>query len=108
MAIIEAYASGTPVLGSRYGAVGAMVEEDTTGALFERGDASGLAAAVLRIMSDPKRAAALGRGAREAYLGTYAARHAHPRLVQQYREALRLRGGRGAASRLGADLQLTG
>lgn len=50
--ILEAWAAGLPVAASRVGGVPSFVEQDRDGLLFESGDASGLAGAVDRLMSE--------------------------------------------------------
>lgn len=46
--IIEAFAAGTPVIGTRIGGIPELVSEGETGFLAEPGDAASLAAAILR------------------------------------------------------------
>jgi glycosyltransferase involved in cell wall biosynthesis len=51
--IIEAFAHNTPVLASRLGGMGEMVEDEKTGLLFEPGDPDDLARALLCLLDDP-------------------------------------------------------
>jgi glycosyltransferase involved in cell wall biosynthesis len=62
-AAIEASFSGIPVVASRVGGLPELVNEERTGLLFEEGDASGLAAALDRILSDPIWARSLAQAA---------------------------------------------
>jgi glycosyltransferase involved in cell wall biosynthesis len=50
--VAEAMASGLPVVATRAGAFPELVEHERTGLLFERGDADGLAAAIVRLAND--------------------------------------------------------
>jgi glycosyltransferase involved in cell wall biosynthesis len=50
--IIEAFATGTPVIASRLGAMAGLVDDGRTGLLFEPGNARDLAARVRRCMDD--------------------------------------------------------
>jgi glycosyltransferase involved in cell wall biosynthesis len=55
-----AYAFGRPVIASAIGDLPEVVKNEVTGLLVEPGDADGLAAAMLRLLSDPGLAAKLG------------------------------------------------
>jgi len=64
MAMIEALASGLPVIAARSGASTEVVEEGKTGLLYEPGSASDLVAAVHKVFSDDGYRETLARGAR--------------------------------------------
>jgi glycosyltransferase involved in cell wall biosynthesis len=64
MAMIEALASGLPVIAARSGASHEVVEEGKTGLLYEPESASGLVAAVRKVFSDEGLRETLARGAR--------------------------------------------
>jgi glycosyltransferase involved in cell wall biosynthesis len=51
--IYEAFAAGTPVIGSRRGGIAELVTEGETGFLFEPGDSRALAALIARFAADP-------------------------------------------------------
>lgn len=79
MALIEAQASGLPVVAGQSGGVGDVVADGTTGVLVPAGDAAAFAEAVRRLILDPGRRAAIGAAARdkarrEHDIGTAAAR----------------------------------
>jgi glycosyltransferase involved in cell wall biosynthesis len=66
MTLVEAMASACPVVGSRVGGIPFVVREGIDGLLVEPGDAAGLAAALAAVLTDPARAAELGRAGRQA------------------------------------------
>jgi glycosyltransferase involved in cell wall biosynthesis len=53
LAVLEAYAAGRPVIGSRIGGIPELVREDETGALYPTGDVDALAAALDRFAALP-------------------------------------------------------
>lgn len=63
--VIEAFARGRPVVGTRVGGIADLVEPDVNGLLVEPGDTAALADALLRLLGDPARAAELGDRARD-------------------------------------------
>lgn len=64
MALVEAQASGVPVVAGRSGGVGDVVADGVTGVLVPPGDAAALADAVRWLIADPARRAAMGAAAR--------------------------------------------
>lgn len=66
IAMIEALASGLPVLAPRSGATPEVVSHGESGLLYEPDSASALIEAVNKILADDSLRAALGRGARAA------------------------------------------
>jgi len=60
VAIIEAGASGLPVIATRHAGIPDVVIEGETGILVDEGDVSGMAAAMIALAQDPERARALG------------------------------------------------
>ena len=70
MVILEAFAAGVPVIGSRLGGIPELVADASRGALVEPGDATDLAAAIARLDRDPDLAMAMGRAAHQ-----YVVRH---------------------------------
>lgn len=62
--ILEAMASGLPVIATRVGANAELVEEGITGRVVQAGDAAALSAGLQALAEDPVAAAAMGRAAR--------------------------------------------
>ena len=65
-AAVEAMASGKPVVGSRVGGIQDLVSDGVNGLLVPPRDAPALAAAVIRCLQHPARAALMGRQGRAA------------------------------------------
>jgi glycosyltransferase involved in cell wall biosynthesis len=68
LAYLEAQAAGLPVVAQRTGGVPAVIEDGVTGLLTVEGDAEGYAAAIARLLQDPKRRLAMGAAARRFVL----------------------------------------
>jgi len=83
----EAFACGIPVVASRLGAMGEVVEEGVTGLHFSSGDAEDLAAKVAWAETHPDEVAEMGRAARQEYERTYTAEQNYYRLLEIYRLA---------------------
>lgn len=62
--ILEAMASGLPVIATRVGGNAELIESPTTGELFAAGDAAALAAQLLAALDDPARSKAQGAAGR--------------------------------------------
>lgn len=70
MSVLEAYASGKPVIGAHIGGIPEMVREGETGALFESGKVEELASLLRKFADMPDSAVAgMGRAARQ-YVST--------------------------------------
>jgi len=65
MALLEAQASGLPVVAGASGGVASVVADDTTGLLVPPGDADAFAAATRRLILDPAAHDTMGAAARE-------------------------------------------
>jgi glycosyltransferase involved in cell wall biosynthesis len=71
MVIPEAFSTGLPVIASRIGALGALIEDGYNGLLTEPGDERDLASIVQRLVSNSAVEVGLRSGARETYLARY-------------------------------------
>lgn len=69
--LLEAWASGVPVVQPRTAAFTELVEATCGGALYEPNDAPSLAVAVENLIVDPKRCRALGEAGRQAVVKDY-------------------------------------
>jgi glycosyltransferase involved in cell wall biosynthesis len=88
MAMLEAYASGTPVLASRLGSLDELVEEGITGNKFEAGSAEDLARMAQEMMKHPERLTQMGQHARDIFQEKYSAERNYDMLMAIYREAI--------------------
>jgi sugar transferase (PEP-CTERM/EpsH1 system associated) len=102
--ILEAMASGLPVIATAVGGNGELIEDGCTGALVKTGDSDVLAEALLRYAHDPDRARAAGRAGRVRAERLYGL----DTMVGQY-DALydRLLRGRHGRARAAASQQAT-
>lgn len=65
LSVLETMALGKPVIGTRVGGVPEMIEHDRTGLLVPPSDEEALADAIQQLLTDPTRAAQLGKAARQ-------------------------------------------
>ena len=84
--IIEAMASGLPIIASAVGGIPDMVTEDV-GILVPPGDVGALVEAMLRLRSDEELRRRMGAAARERYRRLFSAEAVLPMLVNTYEEA---------------------
>ena len=84
MTLVESFASGTPVIASRLGAVREIVEDGRNGLLFTPGDPGDLAAKVEWAWAHPREMSEMGRAARSEYEAKYTARRNYSLLIQIY------------------------
>jgi glycosyltransferase involved in cell wall biosynthesis len=85
--VIEAMSVGTPVVCSQGGAHSELVEDGVTGLSFPAGEARALAAAVVRLVTNRDRYAAMRRNARLAYLARYTPEKVLNTLLEAYDRA---------------------
>jgi glycosyltransferase involved in cell wall biosynthesis len=76
------------VIAARLGALAEVVEEETTGLLFEPGSAEDLAHALARLAASPELAVTLGRNARRAYESRFSPEETTRRLLAIYDAAV--------------------
>ena len=86
MSVVEAFATGLPVIASRTPSSW-MVEHGATGLLFDPGSAEALRATVERAWKDPAGLRAMGAAARREYERSHTARGAYERLTAIYGRA---------------------
>ncbi len=88
MTIIEAFACGLPVLGSRLGAMAEVIEEGRNGWLFDAGVPESLRARVEELSSQPRAVREAGIEARRDYEERYTPEVGLTRLLEIYEIAL--------------------
>lgn len=88
MLLLQAYASGRPVLASRGGGLADLVRHGETGLLFEPGDASDLAAKARELLDHPEETARMGRAAHKMYQRKYTPQRNYQRLMEIYDAAM--------------------
>ncbi len=97
LGIVEAMAMGVPVVATRCGGPEAIVEDGRSGLLVPVGDAVALADALVAVLSDPARAAALGAAASRR-AEAFDLRNTAAQTVAVYEEVLASRAGRNAGA----------
>jgi N-acetyl-alpha-D-glucosaminyl L-malate synthase BshA len=88
LAALEALASGVPVVATRVGGLPEVVRHGETGWLVPVGDPPALAEAVLKLLADEPRRAAMGRAARADALARFHPEPVVARVEALYRELL--------------------
>lgn len=86
-AMIEAYASGTPVIASGHESMAAVVRHGETGLLFRPGDASDLAARVEDFLAHPESHVRMRVQSRAEFEARYTAEQNHAALMAIYEAA---------------------
>ncbi len=89
LALVEAFAAGTPVIASRHGAFAEIVEEGVTGLMFAPGDAKDLAQKIAWAQSHPDDMLRMGRAARAEYESKYTPQRNYEMLIELYEDAIR-------------------
>lgn len=85
---IEAFAAGTPVIGSRIGAIAELIDHGRTGLLFEPGNAEDLANQVKWAIAHPVELAAMRKEARSEFEAKYTAEKNYQQLMKIYQSLL--------------------
>ena len=88
MPLVEAMASGLPVVATRSGAFPEIVEHGTTGLLAQRGDARSLARALDKVLSDPALRRQMGAAGRTRAQQQFSWDQSAARLLAAYRRLL--------------------
>jgi glycosyltransferase involved in cell wall biosynthesis len=85
---VEAFACGTPVIASRHGGLGELVEDGVTGLLFDPGDADDLARKIGWAIRHPEEMLRMGRAAHAEYLKKYTPQENYRMLTDIYHHAI--------------------
>ena len=94
-AVLEAMASGLPVVGSKTGAISEAIVEGETGHLIEPGDERSLARALIDLLADLPRARTKGAAGRERATTVYAPARRDTALAAFYQRVLEMPPVRG-------------
>lgn len=86
--IVEAFASGLPVIASRIGALAEIVEDGKTGLLFKAGNAQDLAKKIEWAESHPGEMLQMGMAARKKYEAEYTSERNYEMLMAIYHDAI--------------------
>jgi glycosyltransferase involved in cell wall biosynthesis len=86
--VMEAFASGTPVIASRIGALQDLVAHEETGLLFQPGDSRDLAAKVRQMSGDKSLREILSQRARVLFKEQYSSDRAYTLLMEIYAQAI--------------------
>ena len=89
LSIVEAFASGVPVIASGLGAMAEVIEHGRTGLLFSTGDADDLAAKIEWAIGHPTEMAGMRAEARSEYLAKYTPERNYELLMALYERAIR-------------------
>jgi len=84
----EAMSHGVPIIVSRIGAVGELVDEGTNGLAFAPGDADDLAGRITELWNDPSRCRALGTAARAKAIERWSTERHGSLMVRLYEQVL--------------------
>jgi len=87
-ALLQAFATGVPVVASRIGGIPEVVTDGMTGLLVESESVEALAAGIERVLDDPEPAAQRARAARALVEARFSHTHAIDRLLEVYDELL--------------------
>jgi glycosyltransferase involved in cell wall biosynthesis len=88
LTILEAMASGVPVVSTRIGAIPEQVLDGVSGILIEPGDAQALHDALLRLIDDPQTRASMGQAGRRRYEKNFSVKAFADNVVAVYRDVL--------------------
>jgi len=82
--IIEAFATGTPVIASNLGAAAEMIQDGETGLHFRAGDAHDLAVKAAQVFEQPGDRRQMGKAARAEFEANYTAERNYEQLMAIY------------------------
>ncbi len=89
LTLIEAMAASLPVVSTRVGGVGEVIEDGSTGLLAPAGDDSALAEKVLQLAADPQRRSRMGESGRRRAAAIFSESRMHGEYYRLYEDMLR-------------------
>lgn len=101
ISVLEAQATGLPVVATNVGALPDIVAPDRTGLLAPPEDPQALAACVTKLADDPAARQSMGRAARDSVIRRFGADHMIDRYIAVYESLI------GAAGQLAGGMQTT-
>jgi glycosyltransferase involved in cell wall biosynthesis len=93
--VLEALASGAPLVATPAGGIGSVVEHGQTGLLVPERDAPALAAALVRLRDDPAGRQAMGEAARRVMMARFGWDRVAARIEHAYDRALAFKSSEG-------------
>ena len=84
MSLIEAMATQTPVVATKIGGMPEIIEDGVTGKIVDHGNPQAIADAAIAIISDPQKAAAMGKAGRTRVLQHYSWSKIAKNLIDSY------------------------
>ena len=88
MVIVEAFAHGLPVLASKLGSMGEIIEDGVTGLFFEPGDANDLALKACWLLERPEECRRMGKNARNRYVEKFSPEVNYAQLLSIYMQVI--------------------
>jgi glycosyltransferase involved in cell wall biosynthesis len=88
MTVVEAYATGLPVVASRLGGLAELVRDGETGLHFRAGDAADLAARLAPVLGNADHLQRMRREARREFEAKYTAERNYKLLIEIYEKAI--------------------
>lgn len=88
LAIIEAFAKATPVIGAEIGSIGGLIQDGLNGYLYKPGHPSDLAARIDTLMANPDSTERMRAAARQTYEAGYTAERNYAALMRIYESAI--------------------
>lgn len=89
MTILEAFAYGKPVIGSKMGGIPEMIEPGQTGLLFEAGNPDQLSERIRTLWSDSSMILKMGRNGRRKVEAEFSSKVHYEKLIETYTKAIR-------------------
>lgn len=88
IAVLEVFALGKPVIGSRIGGIPELIKDNETGLTFEPGSSKDLMAKILYLLHNPNEVVEMGRNARKFVEKNFNPEKHYQRLMEIYQMAL--------------------